>query len=444
MFLSAPSVHAQESSTPRELSLILYADGIVDVDYELDTDPILARVNITLIGTTYENLLVRDQEGVLLDYRIFEGYITVDVMGSQLVEIDYSTPDLTNKLGSLWSLSLVAPINLNIQLPRGATIISLSPTPISIRTLDERASLTMPAGQVTVSYMLGVVGTKDHALALRKEAETAVEEFRAEGFNVAAALALLQQAKDAYDEGQYVQSEELAREVKTWIAETRAAAQAAEDAIEEAGAAMVSAEDDKRTTLLDDAREELEEARQAHTSGDYLDAKRLAEHAALTAQLSKTVAWFQSIPLLPLIGTVASAPLIFVYLFRKRRLQPIEVEPVGLESEPREKVVDVDLDLIFEENRFLRLDDKEVIRFIYESGSGVFASELRERFKLPKSSAWRMIRRLEREEIIETSKVGRETFIEISSRYTLLGTEGVEPAFQMVPGGSYYQSDGTS
>jgi len=104
----------------------------------------------------------------------------------------------------------------------------------------------------------------------------------------------------------------------------------------------------------------------------------------------------------------------------------------------------VDLDLIFEENRFLRLDDKEVIRFIYESGNGVFASELRERFKLPKSSAWRMIRRLEREDIIETSKVGRETFIEISSRYVLLGTEGVEPSFQMVPGGSYYQSDGTS
>jgi len=47
-----------------------------------------------------------------------------------------------------------------------------------------------------------------------------------------------------------------------------------------------------------------------------------------------------------------------------------------------------------------------------------------------------MIRRLEREEIIETRKVGRETYIQISSRYVLLGIEGVEPSFQMVPGGS--------
>ena len=150
MFLSPPSVHAQESSTPTELSLILYADGVVHVDYELETDPILARVNITLIGTTFENLLVKDSEGVLLVYRIFEGYVTVDILGSESVELDYTTPDLTNKLGSLWSLSLAAPINFNIQLPRGATIISLSPAPISIRTLDERASLTMPAGRVTI------------------------------------------------------------------------------------------------------------------------------------------------------------------------------------------------------------------------------------------------------------------------------------------------------
>jgi uncharacterized membrane protein len=427
MFLSPPSVQAQEDSAPTELSLILYADGVVHVDCELETDPILARVNITLIGTTFENLLVKDSEGVLLDYRIFEGYVTVDILGSQSVELDYSTPDLTNKLGSLWSLSLVAPINFNIQLPRGATIIGLSPAPLGIRTLDERASLAMPAGTVAISYMLGVVGTKDHALALRKEAETALEEFQAEGFNITSALTILRQSKEAYDEGQYVQSEELAREVKSWIEETRIAALAADDAIKEAGFAIVAAEDEERTSLLDDARAELEEARQEYASGGYLDAKRLAEQVIITAQLSKTVAWFKSIPVLPLIGTVASAPLIFVYLFRKRRYGPVEVEPVEVRSEPQE-VVDVDLDLIFEENRFLRLDDKEVIRFIYESGGGVFASELRERFRLPKSSAWRMIRRLEREEIIETRKVGRETFIEISGRYLLLGTEGVEPS----------------
>jgi uncharacterized membrane protein len=291
----------------------------------------------------------------------------------------------------------------------------------------------MPAGSVAISYMLGVVGTKDHALALRKEAETALEEFQTEGFNITPALAILQQAKDAYDEGQYVQSEELAREIKSWISETREAAQAADDAIKEAGFAIVAADDEKRTSLLDDAKDELEAARQAHDSGGYIDAKRLAEQAIITAQLSKTVAWLESIPVLPLIGAVASAPLIFVYLFRKRRIEPIHVE-----AEPVEEGYEVDLDLLLQENQALRMDDKEVIRFIYESGGGVFASELRKRFKLPKSSAWRMIRRLEREEIIETRKVGRETYIQISSRYVLIGTEGMEPSFQIVPGGSYY------
>ena len=432
LIASGRSVNAQESSVPTELSFFLYADGVVSIDYELETDPILARVNITLIGTTYENLIVKDNEGVLLGCRIFEGYVTVDILGSDSVHLDYSTPDLTSKIGSLWTLSFAAPINSNLQLPRGATIISLSPAPISIRTVEERASLTMPSGRVTVSYMLGVVGTKDHALALRKEAETALGEFQAEGFSIDPALAILQQAKDAYDEGQYVQSEELAREVKDWISETREAAQAADDSIKEAGFAIVAAEDEKRTSLLEEAKDELEGARLAYDSGDYEEAERLAEQAVITAQLSKTVAWFESIPVLPLIGAVASAPLIFVYLFRRRSVRPLRVV-AGVEEE-----ADVDLERIFQENRLLRLEDKEVIRFIYESGGGVFASELRERFNLPKSSAWRMIRRLEREEIIETRKVGRETYVQLDSRYALLGMEGVEPAFQMVPEGSYY------
>ena len=67
----------------------------------------------------------------------------------------------------------------------------------------------------------------------------------------------------------------------------------------------------------------------------------------------------------------------------------------------------------------------------------MFASELRERFDLPKSSAWRMIRRLEKEDIVETKKVGRETYVQISTRLVQEASELVEPGFQLVPAGSY-------
>ena len=432
ILVSAPSVHARESSTPTDLSVRLYVDGVVDVYYELETDPILARVNITLLGRTYENLLVKDQDGFLLDHKIYDGIVAVDVLGAQSVEIDYSTSDLTNKIGSMWSLGLVAPIEVNIWLPREATIISLNPVPINIRTLEDRTSLTMPAGEITISYVIGVVGTKAHALALRKEAEEAVEGFRAEGFEVEDALTLLQLAKQAYDDGQYIQAEQYAKQVNTWIDETRTTAMEALSEMEAAAVDIESAELDRRTSLLDQAKDELEEAHRTYDSGDYERAKNLAQRASVTAQVSKSVSWFKKVPIVPLAGTIATVPLILVYFFRKRKAEPVEML-----AEPKDERIEVDLDTIFEQNRFLRLDDKEVIRFIYESGGGVFASELRERFDLPKSSAWRMIRRLEKEDIVETKKVGRETYVQISTRLVQEASELVEPGFQMVPAGSY-------
>ena len=194
MLASALPVGAEEPSSPEALSLKLYFDGVVDVDYSLAVDPSLPLANVSLFGWTYGTLIVRDGEGLILEYAVHPGHLVVYTLGSDLVEIDYSTSDLTNKQGSLWSLSLLAPLSVNIQLPRDATVISLSPSPLRIRTVDDRTSLTMPMGEVSISYLQGVVGTKDHALAVQKEAEDAVEDFRDEGFEVEGAEEALESA----------------------------------------------------------------------------------------------------------------------------------------------------------------------------------------------------------------------------------------------------------
>jgi uncharacterized membrane protein len=75
------------------------------------------------------------------------------------------------------------------------------------------------------------------------------------------------------------------------------------------------------------------------------------------------------------------------------------------------------LDRLFEEHPQLRIDDKEVLRFIAESGGEIFAAELRERFKVPRTSLWRMIRRLEREEVVEVSSVGGQSLVKIGENY---------------------------
>ncbi len=76
-----------------------------------------------------------------------------------------------------------------------------------------------------------------------------------------------------------------------------------------------------------------------------------------------------------------------------------------------------DLDRLFEEHPHLRVDDKEVLRFIAESGGEIFAAELRERFNVPRTSLWRMIRRLEREEVVDVSSVGGQSLVKIGENY---------------------------
>lgn len=61
----------------------------------------------------------------------------------------------------------------------------------------------------------------------------------------------------------------------------------------------------------------------------------------------------------------------------------------------------------------LRPDDVQVLNFIQEKGGRVQELEIRTRFALPKTSAWRQIKRLERMGYVKVTKVGSQNQIEI-------------------------------
>jgi uncharacterized membrane protein len=57
----------------------------------------------------------------------------------------------------------------------------------------------------------------------------------------------------------------------------------------------------------------------------------------------------------------------------------------------------------------LKKEDKEVIEYLAEKDGKAFEAEIRERFPdMPRTSLWRLIRRLERLEIVEIKKIGLE------------------------------------
>jgi uncharacterized membrane protein len=362
-------------------------------------NPTLARVNVTAFGSQIHNLVVKDQDAEILESRLLDGMILVNVLGARTVVIDYTTPGLTLKDGPLWGLEAEFPIETNILLPTSATIISMKPVPTSIGVIGEVTTLTMPSGNISIGYIIGVVGTKEHALVVMNDAEEALSELVTQGIKVDSASSFLEDAWSAYQLGNYVTAEELARQAKNDVIAIVDSASQASSSILLADSAVQAAVEAGRMSLLDEARTKLDQARSHYDLGDYESAAALSLEAIADAEDSKrplnlgNLLW-----VIPFGGVVI---FLFVYLNGRRKVVV------------REVISDVDLESVFDAYPRLRMDDREALRFIASSGEGVFIAELRERFDLPRSSAWRMVRRLEDMGVIGTEKVGRETFLKL-------------------------------
>ncbi len=63
----------------------------------------------------------------------------------------------------------------------------------------------------------------------------------------------------------------------------------------------------------------------------------------------------------------------------------------------------------------LKQEDREVLHFLAEKEGAVFEGEIRTRFLLPKTSVWRLVKRLERLELIEVIKIGGQNLLKLRS-----------------------------
>jgi len=91
---------------------------------------------------------------------------------------------------------------------------------------------------------------------------------------------------------------------------------------------------------------------------------------------------------------VAAVLLSVLILFRRRRGPNVEKI---LKSHPQ-----------------LMQEERDVIKFLAEKDGKVFEAEIRERFPdVPRTSLWRLVRRLERLEIVEVKKIGLENRVEL-------------------------------
>jgi len=399
--LNGVQAYAQELA-PISLSLTVFLDGTVDVEYVVEIDADYASVNLTLFGDEYSNVLVNDADGLILDWEPVEGGIEVDSIGADMLTVSYSTPSLTNKTGSLWSVFVTSPVNAIYILPRDAVLVGLTPAPLGIAIVENRAEVTMPNGTSKVSYLLGTTGTRERALVLLDRAEEALSEIELGGIIISEAEDLLQQARAAFDDAQYSLSESLSNSAVETVEEIEAKAADAEDAIDEADALIQRLSSELGSQALSEAQSELDSANNAFLEGEYDSALLFAEQAFETARNVEV-----SPKRAPTVYLVVFAVLIIAvggFIYWRRASSKAVSLPVP------EKRVKIDLDRVFRERPHLRTEDKAVLRFVDESG-GAFITDVRNRFGIPKSSAWRMTKRLEKEGLIAVSMVDGETYI---------------------------------
>jgi uncharacterized membrane protein len=400
--LLVPAVQAQDYAS-KSLSLLVYNDGVVQVDYEAETDPSLVRIEVELPGFPYESLLVVDQDGLPLDASVTDEGVSVDTLGSTGVVVTYLTSSLTSKTGAIWTVNVTSTITTSITLPQGSTIINLSEVPVEIGTNEDRPYVSMLPGDIFVSYITSVFDARGKAEEAIADAERHIQEIMDGGIIVSEALDLLQQATEAFDLADYPTAIQLATQAKDAADEATADASQAHDLMESASLAVSEAESEGRTKGVDSAEQLLAQANTAYETGDYESAYDYAYQSQITALNAVKPQSLTSYML-------AAAVLVFgAALYVRLSKKP------GKPPEP--KLMEVDLDAIFRDHPTLRMDDRAVIRFIAESGGELFSNEIRERFDIPRTSAWRMQRRLEGLDIIEERKVGGQSLVSIHRRY---------------------------
>ena len=153
VFFSAGTTAANAQATTEAFTLTVYLDGFVLVNHQITLNQTSPSINISLIGETYEELLIVDEKNLPLEHSVSSGEATIYSLNAEELAITYITQDLTSKTGKYWTLTAETNANATLKLPEAVSIISINSVPELIQTTDSEIVLVMPAGLIEISYI---------------------------------------------------------------------------------------------------------------------------------------------------------------------------------------------------------------------------------------------------------------------------------------------------
>lgn len=468
MFLFAavvimPASAQRDDYASESLFMALFANGDALVEYDVSIqDPLDEEIRIKLFGGTHINdLIVVDFEDELVEYDIGDSpnEIVLNTPGVSNVRISYTTPDLVNRFQGIWTFSLNATTGFSVRLPPDTVLVDYEPFP-AIKIVNDQPLLTFDeSGEIRVSYAIGVLGTEEQASIAIRLATAAIKEARDKHPDIILTDAedILQSANEAFDDGRFGDAELRAGQASDAAVAANRDYESAQSAIADTDNQIDLASGEGRDIAT--AAQLLERARTEFASGSYMAAGNSAKEAVAA------IGDIQTQPALPVsvivAGLAAAGGGVGALVFLRIRKQPAKaalhmqkretpprapannkattmIRPPISEEKREVKLVSDKIDgglpaipdmipesqidksvlgrivgMMLEERPHLRPEDQQVLRFLAEKEGAAFESEIRTKFQLPKTTIWRLVKRLEREELVEIRKAGGQNLIKL-------------------------------
>ena len=154
LLLSTLTAAAQSQFQVESTKVKVYRDGLAHVTQAISVDELVPEVEVSLLSSSVENLIVLDENQLPVDYQINGTILSIFTLGAPHVSIEYDTVALTNKAADVWTLVLNSPYNLTVSLPKNSTIVYLNQVPTTIDTTGDELSLALYPGQWEISYIV--------------------------------------------------------------------------------------------------------------------------------------------------------------------------------------------------------------------------------------------------------------------------------------------------
>lgn len=355
MLKSIPAFSASELGYQIEsVELTVYRDGLVHVSQILFINETFPSISLELLSSLVEQVVAIDENQTVLDYDVDGSNITIFSLGASRVLLEYDTVELTEKESGVWTLLVQNPYSLAVYLPGESTIVYLNEMPTSIDTANGTITLSLYPAEWEISYVLPIIGP-----AIFRISDLTVNPPEVEVGNEVAISVVL--TNIGTGEGFYT----LVLKINQVVEDTKTITL-------DAGAST--------TVQFEVIKEE---------TGTYeVEIGELSsEFIVKEASLAPIFAVYMII----IVAGVAVGSFLFL---RKRRAPSAEK--------------------IIKERPYLRQEDREVIKFLDEKGGEAFESEVRERFpEMPKTSLWRLVKRLEKMEVVSVKRIGLQNQIKL-------------------------------